>query len=468
MSDKVVDGIPEQIQGAPTKRFFVSMLVRDIGLKDAILDLVDNCVDGAMRSLGGVLDGETPYEGFSANISISSESFEIIDNCGGISPEIIENAFRLGRPDVERDAALPTVGMYGIGMKRAIFKMGRNAIVETRSDKGEFSIGYTEEWLSETNDDWMLDVAKSVTGLEGIGTRIHVDKLVPPVAKAFSAQSFVSELRDAISMNYGYILTKGFKVVVNGNEVAPVTLQIRANLTAQDNQISPFVYEGEYEGVNIFVTVGFFRPLPKALEIDEELEGASHGEEAGISIICNDRVVVHNDRTRLTGWGEQRVPKYHTQFSSISGFVIFTSNHANNLPLTTTKRGIDQDTQVYWLARDQLIKGIKLFTDFTNKWKGREDETYEVFKAAPKVAALEYRNSVRSELKKVRGDEAGGAAKIPILPKPEDKNPMRRISFLRSLEQIEAVSLHLLDDAKAKPSEIGAMCFDKILKETSE
>ena len=37
----------------PAKRFFVDMLVRDIELQDAILDLLDNCVDGAMRSIEG-------------------------------------------------------------------------------------------------------------------------------------------------------------------------------------------------------------------------------------------------------------------------------------------------------------------------------------------------------------------------------------------------------------------------------
>ena len=36
-------------QASPTKQFFVSMLTRDISLADAILDLLDNCLDGAMR-----------------------------------------------------------------------------------------------------------------------------------------------------------------------------------------------------------------------------------------------------------------------------------------------------------------------------------------------------------------------------------------------------------------------------------
>ncbi|EMG7739050.1 TPA: ATPase, partial [Escherichia coli] len=36
---------------SPSKRFFVSMLTRDIDLNDAILDLLDNCVDGALRTI---------------------------------------------------------------------------------------------------------------------------------------------------------------------------------------------------------------------------------------------------------------------------------------------------------------------------------------------------------------------------------------------------------------------------------
>ena len=38
-------------QASPAKRFFVEMLTRDIELADAILDLLDNCVDGALRRI---------------------------------------------------------------------------------------------------------------------------------------------------------------------------------------------------------------------------------------------------------------------------------------------------------------------------------------------------------------------------------------------------------------------------------
>jgi hypothetical protein len=45
--------VPEQAVAAPTKQFFVSMLTRDISLEDAILDLIDNCLDGALRIAKG-------------------------------------------------------------------------------------------------------------------------------------------------------------------------------------------------------------------------------------------------------------------------------------------------------------------------------------------------------------------------------------------------------------------------------
>ena len=43
----------DKAQASPTKQFFVSMLTRDISLADAILDLVDNCLDGALRLAKG-------------------------------------------------------------------------------------------------------------------------------------------------------------------------------------------------------------------------------------------------------------------------------------------------------------------------------------------------------------------------------------------------------------------------------
>lgn len=88
--------VANSINAAPTKNFFVEMLTRDIDLKDAILDLLDNCIDGIQRTLRDDacnednISEESPYEGFWASIDVSEEGFVITDNCGGIPLEVAQ------------------------------------------------------------------------------------------------------------------------------------------------------------------------------------------------------------------------------------------------------------------------------------------------------------------------------------------------------------------------------------------
>src|SRR4051794_11081073 len=94
---------PIPITASPTKTFFVRMLTRDIDLRYAILDLLDNCVDGIVRTLSKSKekpkDPKKPYQPFHAFITATPKKFVIQDNCGGIPRDIaIKSAFRLGRP----------------------------------------------------------------------------------------------------------------------------------------------------------------------------------------------------------------------------------------------------------------------------------------------------------------------------------------------------------------------------------
>ncbi len=125
-----------------------------------------------------------------------------------------------------RDADLPTIGMYGIGMKRAIFKMGRDAVVHSRHTDGAFSVHYTPEWMDENNDDWDMPIDFEVTPPAEHGTRISISQLVTPVRHHFEAgSSFLSELLEDIAIYYGYIIQKGFVVELNGKRILPQVLR---------------------------------------------------------------------------------------------------------------------------------------------------------------------------------------------------------------------------------------------------
>ena len=339
------------INASPTKNFFVDMLTRDIDLTDAILDLLDNCIDGIQRTLRSDAPSEMPYRGFWAEISFSENGFTITDNCGGIPLDVAQRyAFRMGKPrNITDDDDIETIGTYGIGMKRAIFKMGQSAQIVSQTADDSFTVSIQPDWLT-SDSTWDLPLEVTSNALDREGTVIEVVALRDEVARQFDTKSFQAALVQEIEALYSYIMAKGFDIVVNDQRVKPKAIALQweglKKLKSKDTEaIAPYLYEGYERDVKVTVAVGFHRDLPSYEEVDSPESEKQSGKQrkkdtAGWTIVCNDRVVLANDKTILTGWGEASVPKYHPQYIAISGVVTFRSTDARKLPLTTTKRGI--------------------------------------------------------------------------------------------------------------------------------
>ena len=458
----------------PTKEFFINMLTRDIELSDAILDLLDNCLDGVVR-LKKDTDKKADkkyYEGFNAGITITKDSFIIKDNCGGISRTIAEKyAFRMGRG--ETGEALPTVGMYGIGMKRAIFKIGKEAEVISQHADSSFSVKIPENWANEK--DWkfpITEITKKVSTIKG--TEIKITKLTEGVAKQWGNDNllelFVNDLKLKIQSSYSLIIEKGFNISVNRKKIEPFPVELLISKEKKKNAIKPFIFEKKYGDVNVFLTVGFYAPPPTDDELDETAESKRSSSDAGWTVVCNDRVVVYNNKDHLTGWGEAGVPQYHTQFIGIRGIVIFKSNVPGKLPMTTTKRGIDLSSPIYADIKNKMREGIKFFISYTNQWKGRNEEERIHSKATESVpysSLFEDSNLKKRGIKLQTKD--GGSIFRPDLPKPQNDKDYEIIRFSRSKDDINVIRNHICEDQsiEVKPSKVGEYCFDFVLKKVS-
>lgn len=240
-------------KASPAKRFFVEMLTRDIELQDAILDLLDNCVDGALRQNQANVptDQSKPYAGREAIINFSKDGFTIKDNCGGIPRTVAEEyAFRMGRSDTERDAEIPTVGMYGIGMKRAIFKIGKASVVSSQHDATGFKVDISSAWM-EDDSAWGLPITDENLNFASDGTEIKVTSLHDPIVHLFSSDKsiFEEEFKKVVTSHYSLIIEKGFKVIVNGEEIE--SKEVKLMFDATDNGIKPYLYQGTINGVKI-------------------------------------------------------------------------------------------------------------------------------------------------------------------------------------------------------------------------
>ena len=453
----------EPVDARPVKSFFIEMLTRDIELVDAILDLLDNCVDGILRSEGSS-SGEMPYKEFKAEIKFNENSFSISDNCGGIPWDLHDYAFRMGNARENRDPDLPTIGVYGIGMKRAIFKIGKQCLISTRNQEDCYEVEITPKWIEDSKK-WHLPVYESSRPDKEDGTIIVIDELNEGIAKRFgegSKEAFTSELTEKVKTHYAFILDKGFEVIINDKRVETKSTKLVFN-----EKIKPFIYQTEFDGVNVFLSVGFTRPILSRRDAnDQQTEERYSSEDAGWTIICNDRAVLYCDRAELTGWGEAGVPRYHTQFIAISGIVEFQSNDTAKLPTTTTKRGIDASSSLYLQVKNKMREGMKMFTAYTNHWKDNADESkhqiasgnyYNLDEIKKEVETLKM-NPVKSGLK--------GKQFKHTLPRPMPKeSTKKRISYNKELDDIQTVQSYLFGEKKVPPTQVGEKCFDMILEE---
>jgi hypothetical protein len=459
----------EDVSTRPVKSFFATMLTRDIKLEDAILDLLDNCIDGIARSKKG-LGGKRPYEGYWAEIEFKRDSFTISDNCGGIPWKLHGYAFRMGKAHDRPSDTKGTVGTYGIGMKRAVFKMGKNCLISTQNRDSRYEVHIKPEWIEE-EEEWMLPVKASKKGKDEDGTTIYIRDLYPGVSSRFDddAAAFKADLDKLIATHYAFIINKGFQVKINGTAVKPRPTRLAFSKSAKG--IKPYIFEASIDGVDIFLTVGFTRPIPSQEEAsDEQTETKYSTQNAGWTVLCNDRAVLFADKTELTGWGEAGVPQYHTQFIAISGVVEFRAADASKLPTTTTKRGIDTSSKLYLRVKNKMREGMKRFTDYTNRWKSYAEESKKYIEDGTPLSLEEIKSETRNiSFNKTKHTLLPGKQYSPDLPVPKKEEPnLRRISFTKERKHIERVAEYLFDDRDAKPSDVGEKCFDLILKEAKK
>ena len=370
-----------------------------------MIDLVDNSLDGAQRTVtarhvpaldtdaqpqGSVGDSgevnaqgqrtdigqptlvveQAPSEdltGFRVELTLNADELSVEDNCGGIPFEIARDyAFRFGR-DPKAPPTASSIGQFGVGMKRTIFKVGMRFSVRSTSSKSRFTMEQdVASWLSDAKN-WNFDFAKLETELNipeaDTGTLLRVTELHPPVADLFGRISFLNELRDELEQAHATSIQRGFVISLNG---VPIGIQ-EFKLLSSDRLAPAFIVlnipppDGKPHGVTVRIYAG--------------LSAERSFEKGGWYVFCNGRQVLVADQSSTTGWTVEmeagtsdkdgdRVPKYHADFAYFRGFVFFDSKDASQLPWTTTKTGVDADSAVFRAARREMMRVMRPITRF--------------------------------------------------------------------------------------------------------
>ena len=144
----------------------------------------------------------------------------------------------------------------------------------------------------------------------------------------------------------------------------------------------------------------------------------------------------------------------------------FRSDDPAKLPTTTTKRGIDASSRLYLQVKNRMREGMKIFTDYTNKWKTNVRVSKTHISEGTRLSFSDVKAKTRNlSFRKVKKG-VGGELYKPVLPMPEPKTTTRtRISFSKEVVDVETVSEHLFGRPGVKPDKVGEKCFDQVLRE---
>ncbi len=361
-----------------SRAFFVRMLTRDISLADCILDLIDNSVDSAWKALGKKrlsLKSGPDFSKSRIELNFDATQFSLKDNCGGMSLESAKRyAFTFGRKDVDPDdSAEFSIGVYGIGLKRAIFKLGTD--IKVRSShihKGHadnfvvpINVG---NWVKGKETNWDFPI-RECKPLAEAGVNIEISTLTDQTAAAFDDPEFEKELRRIIARDYALHIHRGLLILVNG---VPITGEVFKLFSGDEFEPLNFSYEDKVGDAKIHVEVVAGQAFPPPDDNEPSERRGEREEKSGWYVACNGRIVMAADKTDLSVWGDD-FPAWHPQYVGFFGLIIFTSDETELLPLTTTKRNVDPTSIVYRRARPKMKEPTRAWISYTNAKKNDKE-----------------------------------------------------------------------------------------------
>ncbi len=436
------------IEGNPTKKFFIEMITRDISIEDAIIDLLDNSIDGATQF------HQNDLSNFSIDIEINENKLSIIDNCGGFSLERAQKyAFRFGRPE-DSPTMKNSVGRFGIGMKRALFKMGKSFSVESQNNKEHFCVNVNvDEWCKKTKqvstlegknieiDDWTFE-SKIIDSLnDEDGTTIIITDLKEDVKALFGNDDFLNTLYTSIAKMLCFSLIKGLKITLNNKLLCANNPEL---FISEHNR--PYFIEGDIDDVHYKLVAGLGKVGDPKL--------------SGWYVFCNNRLVLESDQTSLTGWGVNSISKWHIDYAMFRGFVFLSSQETDKLPLTTTKKGLDASSNIYRKILPHMRNSMIKITSFLRSITGLKEEANDFRKLIGDTSDVMNIENIRDYESSDMGEKSFIAPELD-LQKIAQKKDTVRVAY--------DVNKKAADDAKSNADvssykELGKTTFNYYVK----
>jgi hypothetical protein len=282
----------EDLDVTPDKKILTS-IASDIDLKKGILELVDDAVDEwkIRHKLNLKVD---------LTLDVVNKTLSYEDDVGGIKEENLNMVIQPG--GTTRRPHEQSIGEFGLGLKRALVALAREAEVISRFGSGDtFKIKVDDSWINSKS--WTIPKYKT-TPIQPGSTVINITKV-----KFDLNPQVEGEIRQLLGETYGLTLSNNFTIWLNGDIINPITFEAWAY---PPEGRAPRTYKTSIKigkrSVLADITVGLM------------LESHPAGE-FGFYIYCNDRLILKDYKAPEIGFTSGFLGRPHPAISWFRGIV---------------------------------------------------------------------------------------------------------------------------------------------------
>jgi hypothetical protein len=329
-----------EVSFLPDPDYLISGLTSDVTTLECIYDLIDNSIDAARNvilktnKLKDQFGLPSSYSGYTVELTLSPEAIKISDNCSGIDKAILATkTFTIGN----RSKHPYGIGHYGVGLNRAIFKLGKKVNLITDNGEDKLLLKFSDEDVRKAIQKEIAIMASlRPTGGESINV-ITIDDINAEVASDLSSNIWLKSATEEVRTRYGIFTKKGLRITINSIEVGTFGPSIRDPkfLEKQEREFR------SSKGVNVYIEAGLHQDYKiKGIDKDHSLAKSNLKNltsEYGWYIVCNDRIILVADKTVTSGW----TTSWHNEYHGFLGWAYYVSEDPALLPWDSKKTGIN-------------------------------------------------------------------------------------------------------------------------------
>ncbi len=329
------------LNGTPDKRIYWS-IISDYDLKTGVCELVDNAIDQWR-----INKRRAPLH-VAIDLDVESQTLNVSDDAGGVPKDELRTLVAPGASMNDPDGV--TIGIFGVGSKRAVVALAEMASIKTRhSDSECFQIDVTKEWIE--SPEWEIPYYR-ITGVSAGTTRIELLAL----RKQITEQD-VKLLREHLAATYaGFLDRKSFELKVNDDLIQPQLFEKWAFPPGQSPKTAEFTLKlRDKIEVEVQLTAG--------LVTDRDPDT----ENYGVYFYCNDRLITKEVRTRDVGYfvsAQAGVPHFET---SLCRCIVKLNGPAKSMPWNSSKSGINFGHSVFQAIQNPLIQLVSHFSALSRR-----------------------------------------------------------------------------------------------------